>query len=173
MLDRLPHHIDPLSFAEKSKQLSGSIAIKDLARLSEILLDRSGDIEINLAFGKDGRLAVIVGEIKANLVLQCQSCLERLELAVDQSFKLGVVSSMEQADRLDSDCEPLLLHAEKISLNELVEDELLLALPDFPRHTEKCVQRENEEIVVEAVENKQARSDNPFSVLAKLKNTGD
>ncbi len=173
MLDRLPSYIDPLSFADRAKQISARVDLQDLSRLSEMLLENSGEVEVNLAFAKEGRLPVVVGELKTNLVLQCQSCLQRLEMTVDQSFKLGMVSSLEQADRLDSDCEPFLLQTEKVSLIELVEDELLLALPDFPRHTEECVQRENEDDVVEAVENEQARSDNPFSVLAKLKNTGD
>lgn len=172
MLDRLPVLIDPVNFAERGKRLAGAIEISELTRLSDMLLDNSGVVEIDLSFDKEGRLSTIQGEIKANLNVECQSCLKQFVLPINRHFKLGLVGSLEQADRLASDCEPFILENEKISLNELVEDELLLALPDFPRHDYPCVDREE----VEPAENEideQVRSDNPFAVLAKLKNTGD
>lgn len=172
MLDRLPVLIDPLSFAERGKRLLGKIKINELSRLSDILLDSSGEIEIDFSFDKEGRVPVIVGEIKANLIAECQSCLKQVVLPVDKHFKLGMVLSDEQADRLAGDCEPLFLQDEKISLNELVEDELLLALPDFPKHPEVCIERE-EIVTASNDEQQQMDSNNPFSVLAKLKNTGD
>jgi uncharacterized protein len=172
MLDRLPVLIDPLSFAERGKRLLGKIKINELSRLSDILLDSSGEIEIDFSFDKEGRFPVIVGEIKANLIAECQSCLKQVVLPVDKHFKLGMVLSDEQADRLAGDCEPLFLQDEKISLNELVEDELLLALPDFPKHPEVCIERE-EIVTASNDEQQQMDSNNPFSVLAKLKNTGD
>ncbi len=170
MLDRLPILIDPLSFAERGKRLLGTIKINELSRLSEVLLDNSGEIEVDLAFDKEGRVPVIVGKIKANLIAECQSCLKQVILPIDKHFKLGMVTSEEQADRLAGECEPLFLQDEKVSLNELVEDELLLALPDFPKHSDVCVERGRDEAVNE---HEEIDSNNPFSVLAKLKNTGD
>lgn len=172
MLDRLPVYINPLSFSERRKRLSGRIEVSDLARLSEVLLNDSGVVEIDLSFDKEGRIPTLQGEIKATLVLQCQACLEQVEWTINKHFKLGLLVSLEQADSLPSDCEPLILESEKISLNDLVEDELLLALPDFPRHSQECI---NNEVLPEMTEtnDKQLISNNPFSVLAKLKNTGD
>ncbi len=175
MLDRLPVHIDPVSFAERGKQLLGKIKINEMPRLCEILLDNSGEIEINLSFDKEGRVPTIVGKIKANLTLECQSCAEQFVFPVDTHFKLGLVQSLEQADRLPSDCEPKMIENEKILLNELVEDELLLALPDFPKHPYDCFEGEVNGHVNDVVvdEPQQVKSNNPFSVLAKLKNTGE
>lgn len=176
MLDRLPIHINPLSFADKGKRLLGAIKINELTRLSGILLDDSGEVDIDFSFGKEGRVPVVEGQIKVNLVLECQSCLEQFVLSIDKHFKLGMVTSLDQADRLASDCEPLMIDTDKISLNELVEDELLLELPDFPRHPYVCFeQQDDDEVIVEEViaEEEQAKPNNPFSVLAKLKNTGD
>jgi len=173
MLDRLPVHIDPVSFAERGTHLSGKIKTSELSRLSEILFDNSGEIEINFSFDKEGRVPTIVGEIKANLSLECQSCAKQFVLPVDKQIKLGVVLTLEQADRLASDCEPLMLQENKISLNELVEDEVLLALPDFPKHSYVCIEQNEVEEFVEEVESESVESNNPFSVLAKLKNTGD
>ncbi len=172
MLDRLPVLIDPVNFSERGKRLSGTIEISELTRLSDMLLDNSGVVEIDVSFDKEERLSTIQGEIKANLIVECQSCLKRLELPINWGFKLGLVKSLEQADRLASDCEPLILENEKILLNELVEDELLLALPDFPRHDYLCADRGEVKSAVNDID-EQLTSNNPFSVLAKLKNTGD
>lgn len=173
MLDRLPTQIDPVSFAERRKQLSGTIEFSELPRLSEILLEKDGILELEVSFDKEGRLAVVSGDIKANLTLECQSCLESFVMPIDKHFKLGVVESIEQADKLTSDCEPLILEDERVSLNELVEDEVLLAIPDFPRHDYQCVERDESFETIDNAELQQSNSNNPFSVLAKLKNTGD
>ena len=172
MLDRLPVLIDPVSFSERGKRLCGAIDLSGLTRLSGMLLDNSGVVEVDLSFDKEGRLSTIQGEIKANLIVECQSCLKQLVLPISRDFKLGLVNSLEQADRLASDCEPLILENEKISLNELVEDELLLALPDYPRHEYECVERDEVKSAVKDID-EQLTTNNPFSVLAKLKNTGD
>ncbi len=171
MLDRLPAHINPVSFSEKGKTLVGALNISELARISDMLTDNSGQVEIDFTFDKDGRVPVVDGFIKARLQLVCQSCLEGLEWLVEKHIKLGVVTSLEQADRLGNNYEPLFLEEEKISLLELVEDELLLALPDFPRHEEACTKRHDS--ASETYEEQETESNNPFSVLAKLKNIGD
>jgi len=174
MLDRLPVLINPLSFSDKGKVLVGSIEISELTRLSDVLFDNSGIVEVNFSFNREGRVPTIQGEIKADLMLECQSCSKKLDWSINSIIKLGIVQSLEQADRLASDCEPLMLETEKISLNDLIEDELLLALPDFPKHDYECVGRGG--IEFDALEEEiepQVETNNPFSVLAKLKNTGD
>ncbi len=172
MLDRLPIFIDPLKFSERRKKLSGTLEISELTRLSDILLDNTGKVEVDFSFDKEGRMATIRGEIRVNLKLECQSCLELIDWHEIHSFKLGVVSSLEQANNLSIDLEPLILNDERISVNELVEDELLLALPDFPRHKHVCVET-NETLPATEKDKEQSNSNNPFSVLAKLKNTGE
>ncbi len=172
MLDRLPVVINPLSFAERGKRLSGALKISELTRLSDLLLENTGVVDIDISFDKEGRLAVIYGEIKVNLMLQCQSCLDQLDLVIETSFKLGVVSSLQEAEKLTGECEPLILENEKISLAELIEDEVLLALPDFPRHEDICTEKiEDSKETIKQRE--QINPNNPFAVLAKLKNTGD
>jgi uncharacterized protein len=172
MLDRLPVVIDPLSFADKGKRLTGVLKINKLTRLSDLLLEKTGVVDIDISFDKEGRLAVIYGEINVILMLQCQSCLAQLALPIERSFKLGVVESLDEADKLTSDCEPLILENEKISLTELIEDEVLLALPDFPRHENECAEKIDDSKGT-LNEGEQLNPNNPFSVLAKLKNTGD
>ena len=167
MLDRLPIFINPLKFSEKGKKLLGTVEISELSRLSDKLLDKTGAVDVDFSFDKEGRTPTIKGEIRVNLKLECQSCGEPIDWVVKHSFKLGVVLSLEQADNLSSDLEPLILDSDKVSTVGLVEDELLLALPDFPRHEQVCV-KSNETLFTTEI-NEQINSNNPFSVLAKLK----
>lgn len=172
MSDRLPVYINPTSFSETGKKLVGVIKTKGLSRLSDVLVDDSGVVDIVFSFDKEGKAPVLEGKIKANLILQCQTCLRQVELFVDRKFKLGMVTSLQQADRLASDCEPLMLEDEKILLNELVADELLLALPDFPRHTNQC-RIEDPVVLTKINHDEPLNPNNPFSILAKFKNTGE
>lgn len=174
MLDRLPEYIDPLQLADKRAELKGEIPLSSMDRLAESLLGDAGPVAVDLFFGREGRLAKIEGHIEAILELECQNCLQAMEWPVSADIKLGIVTSIDQADRLPEDYEPLLIKEEKILLKDIVEDELLLAIPTFPKHQHVCA-------VPDADHNKEAPSsnerqsppENPFSILAKLKKTGD
>lgn len=172
MLDRLPVYIQPVSFSERGKRFSGVVEISALTRLSEMLQDTAGVVEADVSFEKEGRSPTIKGNVKADLKLECQTCLGQVVLSINKDFKLGFVMSLEQADRLPSDCEPFIMEDEKVSLFDLIEDEVLLALPDIPKHDYDCAKRE-EDNVETVKDGEQKKSNNPFSVLAKLKNTGD
>lgn len=170
----LPVFIKPFDFATQGIMLEGSVEVSGLSRLADILADDSGAVNIDFSFAKEGALSTLQGSVKANLMLQCQSCLQPVVCSVDRRFKLGLVASLAQADRLTDDCEPLILKTEKILLSDLIEDELLLALPDFPRHKDRCITNLKESTAI--VKNdcdKPLNSHNPFSLLATLKNIGD
>ncbi|QWF70241.1 DUF177 domain-containing protein [Methylomonas paludis] len=173
MSDKLPELIDPILLAERRSELVGAIKIADLERLSDLLADTAGDVAIEVVFAKTGKLATVSGHIKTTLNLACQSCLQGFAWPLEQRFKLAVVSSLQEADKLGLDCEPLLLTGEKISLSALIEDEILLALPDYPKHEHNCLSGRNVQPSDDKLESKPSKANNPFSVLAKLKNTGD
>jgi uncharacterized protein len=173
MSDKLPDLVDPVLLAERRCTASGAINIAALERLSELVTDKAGVAQCDVIFAKQGKRAVVSGSIKTSLMIECQSCLEEMAWPIDISFKLGVVSSLEEADKIEIDCEPLLFNGEKISLFALIEDEILLALPDYPKHGYDCIERKVSETSDYHQENDSKKTDNPFSVLAKLKNTGD
>lgn len=176
MLDRLPLLIDPIVFADQQRTLHGQIPLTKLTRLADMLLDNNGQVEVELFFSKEGRLSVVRGNIRANLMLECRTCLEALVLPLNVKVNLAVVKSLEQAERLAGEYEPLMLEDEKIPLHELVEDELLLVLPDFPRHEQECQPYKHstdDHTRTTINSNRQSQSNNPFSVLAQLKNIGD
>jgi len=90
-------------------------------------------------------------------------------------FELGLVTNDEQAQRLPQNLEPFLTDDFNANLWVMVEDELLLVLPPFPLHErDECPAREDLEALEpgSSAEKPVGKSaENPFSVLAGLKNT--
>lgn len=173
MLNRLPEFIDPLLLVAKCQGFEGTIAIGKMKRLAASLTDTAGEAQVVIQFGRDSAgLAIATGKVTAVLRLQCQRCLDPVEYSVNSEFVLGVVASLEQARTLPEDYEPLIADQGHVSLTELVEDEILLALPAIAMHTHECAAtrvRDSEYNAgprdTAAVADKQ----NPFAVLAELK----
>lgn len=173
MSDKLPELIDPLMLAERRAEWVGAIEIAAMPRLSESVADSGGMVEVNVRFGKEGKFPVVVGSINASLELECQNCLQAMQWPVSLDFKLAVVTSLQQAEQMEIDAEPLLFNGERMSFNALIEDEILLSLPDYPRHEHDCIQRRQSQDRDYDQQHTQAEVANPFSVLAKLKKTGE
>jgi uncharacterized protein len=175
MSDRLPCFIDPILMAERRSVFSGEVELVALNRLADFLAKPiEGAVQVEVKFGKEGKRSVVEGRIQAAPVLACQNCMEALPWPVDVQFRLGVISSLDEVDALEVDCEPLLFQGEKLVFNDLIEDELLLAIPDYPKHDYDCLAEAlapSEPSGRDAVSEQPKR--NPFSVLANLKKAGD
>ncbi len=165
MSDRLPVLIDPEYLVEKQSELSGQLSLSGFSRLSEFLIVDQGNVDINISFHKEGDIKTVLGHVSAQLFLQCQRCLKPVEIPVDRQFRLGIVRSDAQAGRLPKLYEPLLVDSEQIVFSELIEDELLLAIPDIPRHSE-C---KPEQVTFGNIDIEAQAEPNPFAILAKLK----
>jgi DUF177 domain-containing protein len=165
MLNRLPEQVEPLRLAEVGRAFRGEVAVSRLTRLAPDLRSRAGAIQVELHFGRDERcLYALTGSIQGTLELTCQRCLEPVAVPLDIRLKLGIVASEDDAERLPEGYEVLLAGRDPIVLSELVEDEIILALPLIPRHSDAAhcgMQRE------EAARLEQKIS--PFAVLEELK----
>lgn len=101
--------------------------------------------------------------------LTCQRCLQPYEQRLDVDRRLRFVHDEATAEALDAESEDDVLALPRwLDLRELVEDELLLALPLVPRHV-SCPQPLPASLPADA---RDARSDaltHPFSALEALK----
>ncbi|WP_394753667.1 YceD family protein [Crenothrix sp.] len=172
MLYRLPEYIDPLQLADNRGELKGQIPVSELDRLNDLLIADTGSVTVALFFGREGRLPKIEGTLETELNLCCQNCLQAVAWPVKHTVKLGIVKTIEQADRLPEDFEPLLITTDTVFLKEIIEDELLLTLPTYPKHPYDCLAL-HKDIKNSDTDTGQAHKKNPFSILANLKNTGD
>lgn len=195
MSRRLPEFIEPLRLVEKRQALQGDIALSQMKRLVSLLSDSAdederangsgdsdGDVRVDLQFGvDDSGQANIRGMLTARLQLNCQRCMQPMKFDVEAHVSLAIVHNDSQAKNLPDRYEPLLLRkddvsTDKVSLTELVEDELLLALPAIAMHKiEECpagdelLSRHNDGSVDETVEVAKSIKPNPFAVLEQLK----
>jgi uncharacterized protein len=173
MSDRLPEYIDPWHFAEIGKELTGQVRLTSLPRLKEIMQDQAGVAEIALSFQKGANRQVhISGHVKADLKLECQRCLEPVIISVASDMDVVVVEGYDEAKLLADDVEPLLAGDNRIRLNEVIEEELLLALPQVPMHPEgecRAAYENYEGSVEQATERAEDEKPNPFAMLKDLK----
>jgi len=171
MSRHVPDFINPIRAAEGGVSISGQLAFARMKRLLEIVTNPEGAADIVLDFAIDGQGTPFVhGRVRADLVLTCQRCLEAMVFPVDAEISLGIAASEEEAKRLPLQYDPVVTHGEQLSLAEVVEDEILLALPTIPRHDPAaCTALENAEKRLEGVDEDDKAASNPFAVLAKLK----
>lgn len=162
---------DPWRLASRGQTLAGRIALGSLPRLAPSLAV-PGEAEYRLAFHLDSeRRAVVSGEVSAELTVQCQRCLEPMVIAVDSRFELAFVRGLDEAARLPAAYEPALAEDGRVRPADLVEDELLLALPPVPLHEAgRCGARA--EASVSDDQPGPTSETNPFAVLAALRDGG-
>ncbi len=172
MPTRLLEYIKPLSLCDRGEHLQGLMPLTGMARLADVLCHQNGEVEIDLAFDIDAQgTKFLKGHLKACLALECQRCMKAVETVIETDISLGFVDTETVGKALSSEYEPYILSEPTVILRELVEDELILALPIVAFHAEdecevKIQQHQPEEDIPPPVETKKP---NPFNALAALK----
>ena len=162
-----PQSINPLRLAKNKEQIKGSLSLDSLARLEDILLDNHGQVQYSLSFDFDASgICLIKSYIDTAVLLQCQRCLKSVIIEIQKSSVLGTYKDSDEFKKLEDNYEPCQLDEEFILVEKLVEDELLLAMPLIPLHSnKKCIGQDALKAL--NVNNKM----NSFSALAKLKDS--
>lgn len=165
------YQLDFLHLARQGARLAiEDVCLAEMPRLQSVLHSDTGcSIAGNFEFTLDNAgICRIDGHITATLQLSCQRCLEALNFSVDTYVRLGMVRSLEEADRLPEEYEPLIVRERKHSLLALLEDELLLALPHTPMHkADECHNKQLPTSGHEQCEQAEQAS-TPFAALADM-----
>ena len=148
-----PFRLDVEAFAKDGASLEGRWPLAQLDRLAELAL-ADPDLTLDAAAGREvawqvrGELRVLRGgdsqiwlhvNAHTELPLECQRCLKPVEAAVKVERNFLFVRGEDAAAQIDADSEDdVLALSRALDLRELIEDELLLALPLVPRH-EVCL----------------------------------
>ena len=164
--NRVPESVDAWRLVAAQREFAGRIPLAAMTRLRDSLLEPEGDARYVLAFGTDAlKLPYAELRIEAELPLECQSSLQRFLLPVRLEQRLGLIRDEADEAALPPDYEALLVEADgMLKPAELVEDELILALPVVPvSPNAEAVERD---FAPAAEETAQA---SPFAALAGLK----
>ena len=177
MSDRLPVQIDPIRLAQQGRSFVGRIPLSRLDRLVGMLVSDQGEIEVSLDFYKDARgRHCLNGGLRGELKLECQRCLQAMSLPIDNRFELVLVESEAEADCLAEEDEIFIVESTPILLTDMIEDELMLSLPQVAMHEEadcEVTLSTEEETQFEEVEQQGDEKPNPFAVLTELKRNED
>jgi len=167
MIDHLPDRLDLFATAAAGRVLQGRIPVAGLERVLPTLISDTGELQVELQFGKDlDGTCFIAGTIQGEVVLRCQRCMEGMTLPLDLGFRLGLLRDESAVGALPDCYEPLVVTAEPAYIADIITDEVLLALPIVPLHkgSDEC----NAHINAYKPPQGEQR-DNPFALLAELK----
>lgn len=127
-------------FARDRRVLEGTLPLSSLERLHDLLAVVEGEVSFRIeGFKGDRGEPLLQVSISGELPLACQRCLEAVpfDLEVDSLLEVVPEGAELSQDELEDDTRDFLPVAKELDVAELVEDEILLALPVAPRH-EKC-----------------------------------
>ncbi len=162
----LPRLVDARKLVTVEAHFQRKVAASDLLRLSECS-DAIDDVEVDIGFGRDeqGR-PFLSGSLNASISIQCQRCLEPMLFSISKDVYLVLVWDEAQAKALPRDIEPWIVGEEEVNLVEIIEEEILLALPVVARHEHDCLDLS---LIGQDPEPEEGeKKHNPFSVLADL-----
>lgn len=116
-----------------------------------------------------GRKPQVVLKVQSQILLTCQRCVQPLTYTVDESVLFDVVrqesslSDAQDAEPFDPDTPEELVADPRFDIEQLIEDQLILAVPYVPKH----------EFCTSAASPEQDEPDtpraSPFGSLAALK----
>lgn len=175
--------------ARQKAQISRQIGLDELPRVRAVASTETVDgFEVTLTFSVDaGGHSQVSGELTGQVTMTCNGCAEVLAYPLRLEFGCLIAESEAIADglvedgRLDGAGHPakdvLVADGLEVTVAQIVEDEILLSLPERLCVSEPCerapelaypaaVEQGTEASVAETAE---ADEDNPFSVLADLK----
>lgn len=125
--------IDGFAFSRVRGVVRGQASAAQLPRIVESgVRDVRVEYEVrgvDTALGKPGLDVRVQGEA----VLACQRCLEDLTHPIDLAVELELAAEQAAIDAAEDDIDRVLASS-SMSVEQLVEDEVLLELPMAPRH---------------------------------------
>jgi uncharacterized protein len=152
--------IDGFEFASAGATQQGVWPLGDFPRLRDVLASDAGQVAYEIRGVRDehGRPSLRL-KVSGTLALRCQRCLEPMpfEVHTDETLVLAATLAEIHAEPASASAPDRVVAGKEMALRELIEDELILAVPYAPRH-DRCV----------AVRADDMKSASPFAGLRGL-----
>jgi uncharacterized protein len=170
-----PARLDVAAFATDAGRLEGRWPLKTLHRVVDAAAqERPLADDDAVAWSARGERRAATGgtpdawlhlRATAALVMQCQRCLGPVDVALDVKRSFRFVHGEDAAAQIDASSEEdVLAMTRALDLRELIEDELVLAMPLVPLHDVCPIP-----LPIPVSANEVVERDNPFAALATLK----
>jgi uncharacterized protein len=136
-----PLEVDRL--ADGAADVDFVVPLAELPGLRPDASDLGGEVSGRASFRREEGIAVAELSMTGSAQLRCQRCLQPLEYALEGYVRIGLANTEAdtEAGRMPADLEPMLAPGGRISIGELITEELLLSLPIVPLHGQgaQCV----------------------------------
>jgi uncharacterized protein len=132
--------IDSLTFSREGRSVEGALPLAEFERLQDRLFGAPAaeeSLSYQVSGGADAQARPVLRlKIAGRLLLQCQRCLNALDhsLAIDTVLRLVPEASLDAEIGDDPDEPECIAASAALDVIALIEDEILLALPAYPRH---------------------------------------
>ena len=180
MSREFPDFIDPWKAADGRRRFQGTMPLKRLKRLEPMLAPAEEgqqadslarkDAAFSASFGYDEQgLVTIEIDVEASLPLICQRSLAPYQEKIERNSLLVVIEQVSDQDQVPESYDPVLVENRRLALQDIVEEELLLAIPQVPRNPELAeieLSTDGEVRTPPVTENEQTHR--PFAGLAGL-----
>lgn len=163
-----PEIVDAWRMISARRSFNGSLPVAQLSRLCDALAAPDGTIAYDIEFDRDGLgVAYLALRAQGELTLTCQRTMEPFAWPVRIDTRLGLIAREEDEAGLPPGYEPLLLESAELRPAEVIEDELLLALPLIP--VKPGLEESDQTWSTDPEQTEEPQRPNPFAALSSLK----
>jgi len=130
-----PLEVDRL--ADGEADVDFAVPLAELSGLRSLRAGVAGTVQGRARFGREEGIPVADLRFSGTVTLQCQRCLQPLEWPLAAESRIALIASELQTARVPLEREPVLAPGGRISIGELLTEELLLVLPIVPLHEDR------------------------------------
>jgi uncharacterized protein len=127
-----PLEVDRL--ADGAADVDISVPLAELAGLRSLRAGVGGVVRGRAHFAREQGMPVADLVYSGTASLQCQRCLQPMEWSLERVSHVALIAAEDEAGRAPAEREPVLAPGGRISIGELLTEELLLLLPIVPLH---------------------------------------
>ena len=177
MFKQILSYKEILDLSIKKTNLSETFSANKLFRVSELLNDSDDDqssvVEVNcLLFQNEALLPVLKGNIGLNLDLSCQRCLGQLNWINTIALYIEFEDVLSQKIKHLSQIDKIEIDNEGISIEKIIEDEILSIMPMSIMHKSVELCENNDTVIMflntSSDEIKDETKNTPFANLSDL-----
>jgi uncharacterized protein len=107
-----------------------------LAELRGLPTGVGGSVAGRARFARTQELPMVELTVRGSATLECQRCMQPMSVPIEGLVKVALVASEADVARVPAELEPVLAPGGRISIGELITEELLLTLPIVALHGE-------------------------------------
>ncbi len=157
---------DVATLAEEGSEVAFAIPVPRMKRLVAELAAPTGTATGTAGFVRERGFAVATVQAQCDVTLVCQRCMKPMVLRLETDSRVFLPHSEAAAARVPEDEELMIAPEGRLRMSQLIEEDLMLALPLAPLHADEeyCAMRPEEpepEGVAEEVQK-------PFAALGDL-----